>query len=114
MSRIQTIRTLISASIAALAMLPAFAHAGEVSAAAAPGATATLDYRMNEHVVQVPAGSDDVTLRWCVGLGRAAQGCSWGQAHARTVGAAPREPRPHIAPTHRAGGTSRPASSCCG
>ncbi len=66
MSRIQTIRTLISASIAALAMLPAFAHAGEVSAAAAPGATATLDYRMNEHVVQVPAGSDDVTLETTV------------------------------------------------
>ena len=66
MSRIQSIRTLISASIAALAMLPAFAHSGEVSAAAAPGATATLDYRMNEHVVQVPAGSDDVTLETTV------------------------------------------------
>jgi dienelactone hydrolase len=66
MSRIQSIRTLISASIAALAMLPAFAHSGEVSAAAALGATATLDYRMNEHVVQVPAGSDDVTLETTV------------------------------------------------
>ena len=66
MSRIQSIRTLISASIAALAMLPAFAHSGEVSIAAAPGATATLDYRMNEHVVQVPAGSDDVTLETTV------------------------------------------------
>ena len=58
MSRIQSIRTLISASIAALAMLPAFAHAQESTSA--PITLEAIDYRMNEHVVQVPAGSDDV------------------------------------------------------
>ncbi|MEW7849403.1 CocE/NonD family hydrolase [Massilia aurea] len=64
MSRIQSIRTLISASIAALALLPAFAHS-QALPAAAPAAS-TLDYRMNEHVIQVPAGPDDVTLETTV------------------------------------------------
>jgi len=64
MSRIQSIRTLISASIAALAMLPAFAQSQDLPAST-PVAS-TLDYRMNEHVIQVPAGPDDVLLETTV------------------------------------------------
>ena len=60
MSRIQSFRILISASIATLAMLPALAHLQELPSSAA------LDYRMNEHVVRVPAGSDGVTLETTV------------------------------------------------
>ena len=61
MSRTTSVRTLISASIATLAMLPAFAHLQELAPATA-SATATpaapVDYRMNERVIQVPAGDD--------------------------------------------------------
>lgn len=64
MSRIQSIRTLISASIAALAMLPALAQSQDLPAST-PVAS-TLDYRMNEHVIQVPAGPDDVLLETTV------------------------------------------------
>jgi len=64
MSRIHSIRTLISASIAALAMLPALAQSQDLPAST-PVAS-TLDYRMNEHVIQVPAGPDDVLLETTV------------------------------------------------
>jgi len=64
MSRIQSFRTLISASIAALALLPAFAHLQELPTTATPAST--LDYRMNEHVIKVPAGPDDVMLETTV------------------------------------------------
>lgn len=60
MSRIQSLRTLISASLAALAMLPAFAHSQQL-----PTST-PIDYRMNERVIQVPAGSDGVMLETTV------------------------------------------------
>ncbi|WP_137171357.1 dienelactone hydrolase family protein [Massilia sp. HP4] len=63
MSRTLSFRTLISASIAALAMLPALAHLQELPAT---DASAELDYRMNEHIVQVPAGDDGVTLETTV------------------------------------------------
>lgn len=63
MSRTLSFRTLISASIAALAMLPAVAHLQELPAS---DAAAQLDYRMNEHIVQVPAGGDGVTLETTV------------------------------------------------
>ena len=53
-----SIRTLISTSIVALAMLPVFAHAQDTSAAARP----SLDYRMNERVIQVPAGDNGAVL----------------------------------------------------
>lgn len=63
-----SIRTLISTSIAALAMLPVFAHAQEQAQlpaqdAPAPVQRAVVDYRMNESIVQVPAGEHgDVML----------------------------------------------------
>jgi len=63
MSRTPSFRTLISASIAALAMLPAVAHLQELPAS---DAAAQLDYRMNERIVQVPAGGDGVTLETTV------------------------------------------------
>lgn len=63
MSRTLSFRTLISASIAALAMLPAVAHLQELPAT---DAAAALDYRMNEHIVRVPAGDDGVTLETTV------------------------------------------------
>lgn len=61
MSRTLSFRTLISASIAALAMLPALAHLEEL-----PAPSAQLDYRMNERIVQVPAGADGVALETTV------------------------------------------------
>lgn len=64
MSRTLSFRTLISASIAALAMLPAVAHLQELPAM--PASAAQLDYRMNEHIVQVPAGDGGVTLETTV------------------------------------------------
>jgi len=63
MPRTLSFRSLISVSIAALAMLPAVAHLEELPATAA---NARLDYRMNEHIVQVPAGADGVTLETTV------------------------------------------------
>jgi len=60
MSRTLSFRTLISASIGALAMLPAVAHLQEL-----PGPR-QLDYRMNEHIVQVPAGDGSVMLETTV------------------------------------------------
>ena len=47
------IRSLISTSIAVLAMLPAFAHSFE-----APATLPSLDYRMNERVIRIPAGDE--------------------------------------------------------
>ena len=64
MSRIQSIRTLMSASIAALALLPACAQSQELPPS--HPVASTLDYRMNEHVIQVPAGPDDVLLETTV------------------------------------------------
>lgn len=64
MSNLHAIRTLISASLAALAMLPALG-VSQTLPASQPVAS-TLDYRMNEHVIQVPAGSDDVLLETTV------------------------------------------------
>jgi len=66
MPRFQPFRHLISASIAVLAMLPAMAHLQELPGSASQGASAQLDYRMNEHVVQVPAGDGSVTLETTV------------------------------------------------
>ena len=63
MPRTLSFRRLISVSIAALAMLPAVGHLKELPATAA---NAQLDYRMNEHIVQVPAGDDGVTLETTV------------------------------------------------
>lgn len=69
-----SIRTLISTSIAALAMLPALAvhaQAQLTSTLPAPAAAVsastlaartTLDYRMNERIVQVPAGANGEAL----------------------------------------------------
>lgn len=53
-------RTLISTSIAALAMLPALAHLQEMPAGA------PLDYRMNERIVQVPANAGQAQLETTV------------------------------------------------
>ncbi|MDN4036378.1 dienelactone hydrolase family protein [Massilia sp. YIM B02443] len=70
-----SIRTLISTSIAVLAMLPAMSHAqSELQAqpqvepaalplaAASAGALRALDYHMNERIVQVPAGENGEAL----------------------------------------------------
>ena len=68
MSRAMSIRTLISASIATLAMLPAFAQSQVQAAAPTPTslpAAASLravDYHMNERIVQVPAGDNGEAL----------------------------------------------------
>jgi hypothetical protein len=64
MSSIHAIRTLISSSLAALAMLPAVGFSQELPAPMP--VTGTLDYRMNERVIQVPAGPDDVLLETTV------------------------------------------------
>lgn len=56
-----SVRHLISASITVLAMLPALAHLEEL-----PPSAAQLDYRMNERVIQVPAGDGSVTLETTV------------------------------------------------
>lgn len=64
MSNLHAIRTLISASLAALAMLPALGVSQTLPAS--QSVASTLDYRMNEHVIQVPAGSDDVLLETTV------------------------------------------------
>ena len=48
-----------------LAMLPALAHLQELPVATSTAA-AQLDYRMNEHVVQVPVGDGGVTLETTV------------------------------------------------
>jgi dienelactone hydrolase len=64
MSNIHAIRTLISASLAALAMLPAVGFSQELPTP--KPVTSTLDYRMNERVIQVPAGPDDVLLETTV------------------------------------------------
>jgi len=56
-----SIRTLISTTIAALAMLPVFAYPQSHSLDDAVARPA-LDYRMNERIVQVPAGDNGAAL----------------------------------------------------
>lgn len=52
MLRARPVRILISAAIAALTLLPGVAHLEELP----------LDYRMNEHIVHVPAGSQQQAM----------------------------------------------------